>query len=384
MTVSFFINIILLMHLFFIICSIFGIIYSFQISIYIYGFSKLKSYRINIDNIIYENKKRLSVIIPFKNEEKNLKTLIHNLSNQTLKNELYEIILVNDNSTDNSVKVLEQLLSNKEKFKLIHSDFKTGGKKNALSLGITRAKGNLIVTTDADCTHNKKWLETILNYYIKHKPKMIIAPVLMQGKSFFGNMQSLEFLSLIASTGGAAGIGHPIMCNGANLSYEKKVYEEFEDALNMKKESGDDIFLLHNIKKKYPKEIHFLKSNDAVVYTEAENSLKSFLRQRIRWASKSSSYKDSDSIISSLIVFSTNPVLIVLYVLSIFDIAFLPAALVLTMLKIIPDLVLILLSADYFKVKKLIAYFPITLIVYPFYIVITGVAGLFTKNVTWK
>ncbi|MCD4792310.1 MAG: glycosyltransferase [Bacteroidales bacterium] len=372
------------MHLFLIIFSIFGIIYFFQISKYIYGFRKLKSYRIIIDNIIFENKKRLSVIIPFKNEEKNLETLIHNLSNQTLKNNLYEIILVNDNSTDNSVKVLEQLLSNKDNFKLIHSDSKPEGKKTALSFGITRAKGDLIVTTDADCTHNKKWLETILNYYNKHKPKMLIAPVLMQGKSFFGNMQSLEFLSLIASTAGSTGIGHPIMCNGANLSYEKKVYEEFKDALNMKEKSGDDIFLLHNIKKKYPKEIHFLKSNDAVVYTKAEKSLKSFFRQRVRWASKSSSYKDSDSIISSIIVLLSNLLLIVLYVLSIFDISFLTTALVLTMLKIIPDLILILLSAGYFKIKKLIAYFPVTMTVYPFYIVITAVAGLFTKKISWK
>ncbi len=361
-----------------------GVFYCFLISTFVIGFLNLKPFKKNTEVGLQTSFPVISVLVPVKNEKENIPNLIKNLNKQSLNPNLFELIIINDNSTDGTSNVTEQLIKGKSNYKFVQLLPGLTGKKKAIQKGISEAAANIIVTTDADCTHNKKWLETILNYYTKHKPKMLIAPVLMQGKSFFGNMQSLEFMSLIASTAGSTGIGHPIMCNGANLSYEKKVYEEFTDALNMKKKSGDDIFLLHNIKKKYPKEIHFLKSNDAVVYTKAEKSLKSFFRQRVRWASKSSSYKDSDSIISSLIVLLTNLVLIVLYILSIFDIAFLPAALVLTMLKIIPDLILILLSAGYFKIKKLIAYFPVTMTVYPFYIVITGVAGLFTKKISWK
>lgn len=372
------------MNLLIIISSLFLIFYVIQIILYIFGFLKLKEFIIHQDKFKFENKKYLSVIIPFKNEKKNLPDLIKSLRNQTLNSNYFELFFINDHSEDNSEQIVKKLIKDIPNFYLISEDSTAGGKKNALQTGLSAASTNIIVTTDADCSHNKKWLETILNYYIKYKPKMIIAPVLMKGKSFFENMQSLEFLSLIASTAGAAGTGHPIMNNGANSVYEKKVYKEFEDALNMKEESGDDIFLLHNIKKKYPKEIHFLKSNDAVVYTKAEKSLKSFFRQRVRWASKSSSYKDFDSIICSFIVLGINLILIILFVMSIFETAFLKPALVLMILKIIPDLILIILSAGYFKINKLIMYFPVTVIIYPVYIVITGVAGLFIRKFSWK
>ena len=330
------------------------------------------------------NNLKLSVLIPFKNEELNLPTIFQNLKNQNLNLDLFEVIFINDHSEDNSEIVLRNLINKESNFKLISSKSKKSGKKEALKEGVKNAVNNLIVTTDADCIQPETWLQTIYDFYLQHNPKMIIAPVIMKGTSFFGKLQALEFLSLSASTAGAAGLHKAIMCNGANLAFSKSVFNEFEDALNMNEISGDDVFLLHSVKKKYPKDIHYLKSNDAKVTTDSEKSLKYFLRQRIRWASKSSSYRDFDTITISLIIFITN----LLLVLSSIILILIPEKILfissLFIGKMIIDSVLLISAANYFKQIKLLFFIPILSIIYPFYIVITAFSGLLTKQIKWK
>jgi cellulose synthase/poly-beta-1,6-N-acetylglucosamine synthase-like glycosyltransferase len=144
----------------------------------------------------------------------------------------------------------------------------------------------------------------------------------MKEKSnFFQKAQTLEFISLIGSGAGAIGLKHPIMCNGANLAYEKSVFKE--KMLEKKFVSGEDVFLLHNLKKEYRDEILFLKNKDAIVQTNCLNNAKEFLNQRIRWQSKSKSYFDRDSIIVSLIVFFANSILLLNIFLAFSDIVFL-------------------------------------------------------------
>ena len=81
------------------------------------------------------------------------------------------------------------------------------------------------------------------------------------------------------------------MCNGANLAYEKKAFNDaggFEGIDNIA--SGDDMLLMHKIQKIYPDRIKYLKSADVVVQTQPQETLKDFMNQRIRWASKADKY----------------------------------------------------------------------------------------------
>jgi cellulose synthase/poly-beta-1,6-N-acetylglucosamine synthase-like glycosyltransferase len=360
-----------------------GVIYFFIIISFIYGFRKIKAFnKRKTDSKQYKHK--LSVIATFKNEEEHLKTLIENLENQSLNSSLYELILVNDHSSDSSFEIAQMCISDKTQFKLISLDETLTGKKQALTEGISAAEGEVIITTDADCEHPSNWLETIFNYYSEYTPKMIIAPVAMNGKTVFEKMQALEFLSLAGSTAGAAGLQMPVMCNGANLAFEKAVFEELNDGLQMKEVSGDDVFLLHSIKKKYPKGIHYLKSTDAIVTTYAEKNLKPFFRQRIRWASKAGSYKDTATIFISVLVFFVNLNLIGLIPAGIFIDEMLYSLLILFSLKTIPDFLLISIFGRFTKQNKLLFFFPLLSILYPFYIVISATAGLFSRRVVWK
>jgi len=358
-------------------------LYVSQIGLFIYGFLKLKPF-ISLKKQDFGNKRYLTVIIPFKNEENNISQLINNLKEQTLKPKYFEVSFINDNSTDKSQSIVNKLIENISNFHLIDLASKTSGKKKAIQEGIKASNTSIIVTSDADCIHQKEWLEIILNYYLKHKPKMIIAPVLMTGETLFQQQQSLEFLSLTATTAGSTGINHPIMCNGANLVYNKDIYYEFEDALNIEEVSGDDIFLMHNIKKKYSKDIHYLKSKDVIVYTEAEKSISPFFRQRIRWASKSKSYNDIDTIISAIIVFSLNVITVSLLAFSvIFKNTFL-YFFIFFGIKVIVDFVILLITANYFEQKQKLYLFPIVSIIYPVYIIYTAIYSFFVKTTNWK
>lgn len=359
-------------------------LYILLIGLFIIGFVKIKTFVLKEIYSELKSKKYLTVIIPFKNEDDNLKQLIKNLKNQSLNSKYFEVILINDNSSDNSYNIVSEEIKDIKNFKLLNLPNNITGKKNAIIEGIRLSSTNIIVTSDADCIHQKKWLETIFNYYLKFKPKMIIAPVLMTGKSFFQKIQSLEFLSLTASTAGATGINRPIMCSGANLIYEKSAFYEFNDALNNNEISGDDVFLMHKIKKKYPKQIHYLKSNNAVVYTEAEKSIKSFFKQRLRWASKSKSYKDFDTIFSSIIVFFTNLIIVCLLIFSTFKDGLFFYVLLFWGAKTLIDAVILLISGVYFKQKKILFLIPILSLTYPFYISFTAILSFFTKRVSWK
>jgi len=364
--------------------SLLVVLYISIIIAYIYGFIKIKHFKFGTVNNKLDNKIYLSIIIPFKNEEQNLSFLIENLKNQSLNKSHFEILFINDNSSDNSEIIVKEQIKDIPNFKLINQKPNLKGKKNALKTGVSNAIGELIVTSDADCSHQKDWLQQILYFHLKYKPKMIIAPVLMKGQNFFEKMQSLEFLSLIASTAGAAGIKHPIMCNGANLAFEKDVFFEFDDALKSEETSGDDVFLLHNIKKKYPKKIKYLKTNDTIVFTDAQSTLKSFFKQRIRWASKSKSYFDFDTILSSVIVLFINILIIALLTASFFNLNAFYVFIPVFSLKILFDFTLLFLAAHFFKQKGLLKYFPLLIIFYPFYIVFTAIFSVFVKEVEWK
>lgn len=323
-----------------------------------------------------------SLIIALRNEETNVVRLLHSLLNQSIKSTKFEVILVDDFSTDNTFNLINEYSKTHNHIKAYRLEGEPG-KKSAILFGINCSKGSLILTSDADCTHHNEWLETIYSYYIKFKPKMILGPVLMKSGTFFEKIQSLDFYSLMISSAGACGLNMPIMCNGANLAFEKKLIDEFPNPLKMNLVSGDDVFLLLNVKSKYSKDIHFIKSDTAVVTTNPQNSLKNFVVQRQRWASKSTSYRDRDILITAFIVLFINCLLLINFILMIFDMRTWPLFLIPYLIKSLIDFIFIKKTLNIFKQSGLINYFfPAQLfnIILTIYTAISGISGSFI----WK
>ncbi len=244
-----------------------------------------------------ESQKRfvISVIVPFRNEESNLPTILNNLSKQSYFIDCFEVFFVDDHSSDKSCLVIDSFLTSHSNFKLLKLADNQQGKKAALTLGIENAKGEIIVTTDADCSVSLDWLTTVRESFTSEKIMMAIGAVKIRpNASFFSQLQAMEFASLIGSGAATLSYGIPTMCNGANLSFRKATFIAVEGySGNMDIPSGDDEFLMRKIAKKFPNSISFIAESSNVVTTEPHESLSAFFHQRLRWAGK---WKRNESI----------------------------------------------------------------------------------------
>lgn len=351
-------------------------LYIVKISEYIFAWQK--KIKINKTNAV-----SVSVIIALRNESKNINNLISSLKNQTYPKSLLEIILVDDNSTDNTYKLLCEATKGLNNFKITQLDINTIGKKNAILKGIYESQNELIILTDADCSYNKNWILEISNYYISTDYKLISSPVKISENNFFANLQSLEFFSLNISGGASILSKKPILVNSANLAFSREYFNKFTNSLENEFVSGDDMFLLLNFKKKYPDKIGFLKSSNALVYTKPAQNLKDFFSQRKRWMSKTKIYTDFDIAYFGILNSIVNVGLIILFVVSFFykDLLFFLFSTFLT--KIIIDLIFFAVSNKIYKIKNLYLLFPIIEIIYPFYISFMLIFGFLGKT-TWK
>lgn len=362
------------------IISIIGVAYIVLILSFYFGWRKLPEFHRSGNR---KESLKLSVIIPFRDEKESILSLIDDLDKQDLEKTFFEVLLVDDHSTDGSFELALDTIQSLANFKLIRNQGE--GKKEAVLYGIENSTGELIISTDADCRRNYSWLSAMYEFYIQERPRMIIGPVLPEtGGGFFQKLQALEFLSLTGSTAGAAGLKRPIMCNGANLVYEKKVIQDLNDPLALSQASGDDIFLLLAIKKISKHKIHFFKSANAAVSTSMSKTLGDFWIQRVRWASKSKTYRDKDVIFTAFLIWLTNFALLALIPASILSPNYLYMLIFLILLKWMPDFILLKNICKYYDRKNLMRWFFPLSVVYPVYVVLTGFLGLIGKSYHWK
>lgn len=365
-----------------------GIIFLAYIALilsFIIGVSKV--YRLNkLSSEIVPDKHqnlKISVVIPFRNEESNLENLVKNLANQTYSKDNYQLVLIDDYSTDNSLEIAKQAKESNPQIQIKILKSSNSGKKVALKHGILNADYDIIVTTDADCNHNKYWLSEIAKFQHKNGFDLIIASVKIETeKSIFGKFQEIEFLSLQASTIGSTGIMNPIMCNGANLIYKKQHF--LESDLKNDLASGDDMFLLHAVKCNDENKIGYLLSENAIVKTNANLNIKQFFNQRIRWASKAKHYSDIFSKTTALLVMGTIIAQTMLLFFSFFNIIYFEAFLAIFLLKSIVDFILLFQANRIFKIKHLLIYILPFEIIYLIYSVTVGLLSLFSSSFYWK
>ena len=280
-------------------------------------------------------KTSFSVIIPFRNEVKNLPGLLNSILALEYPKELVTFIFVDDVSSDGSAELIKKfkaVISNQERRETLKpkqvldtisknseitqtdiriiSNNRTSNspKKDAISTAIAIAKNNWIVTTDADCILPKKWLSTIDAFIQENSPEMVVAPVnYTVNETSLEQFQLLDFMSLQGTTIGGFGINFPFLCNGANLAYKKKTFIKLNGFIgNNTIASGDDIFLFEKFIEADKKRVRFLKSKDAIVVTSPVKTISDLINQRVRWASKTSKFKSTRVKLIGLLVFLVN------------------------------------------------------------------------------
>ena len=355
-------------------------IYVILVLLLVYGNSQL----IEVEST-NDLKVPVSVLVPFRNEEENLEMIFQCLASQDYPKALLEVIFINDHSDDDGCDILEELLISHSNFKIISN---TGsGKKSAIGSGVNEANHNLIVTTDADCSMTKKWVSSIVSFYEKTRAHLVVGPVKpISGDTWLKSLLNLEFVTLISSTTGAIGLNRAFMCNGANLCFSRRLFMELNPYKSNKNESsGDDVFLLHTLRKEYGKEskVVFANSKDALVQTKQVHSFLEFINQRIRWAKKSTMYKDAFTIFIGLIVLLMNLSILYLLIISFIGEFRIFHLLLIFTIKFLVDFALVQSVPKWLKGRKLFINSFLISLIYPIYVALIALLSLVFRPV-WK
>ena len=267
----------------------------------------------------------LSIIIPARNEEQNIKACLDSICNQSYPKELYEVLVINDYSTDATAAIIKSY--SEKNVQLISLQQITRGatlnsyKKKAIEIAIAQSTGEIIVTTDADCIVPANWLQTIASFYKQNDAAFIAMPVSYNCQNnFLEIFQSLDFMTLQGITGASVYKRIHSMCNGANLAYTKKAFYAAGGFTGIDDiASGDDMLLMHKIYQQQPAKVFFLKSKEVIVQTQPMKTLKDFFNQRIRWASKADKYDDKRIFGVLLLVYLLYAALLILPIVCLFQ-----------------------------------------------------------------
>jgi cellulose synthase/poly-beta-1,6-N-acetylglucosamine synthase-like glycosyltransferase len=331
----------------------------------------------------------VSVIIPARNEENNILHCLQSIKNQTYPASSFEVIVVNDHSTDNTSSLVNSFpMENLRVVELsayISQTPVNSFKKKAIEAGIASATGELIVTTDADCVATPGWLSCLVNFYRATDAVFIAAPVKMTGKkSLLSIFQSLDFMTLQGITAASVHNRFHNMCNGANLAYLKTAFHEVGGFAGIDHiASGDDMLLMQKISKVFPDRIFFLKSKAAIISTSTEPTFTSFLNQRVRWASKAGSYSDKKITSVLMLVYLVNLFLLAFLVAGIFKPVWLLFFFLLVVVKLLLEVSFVRKIAQFFNEAQLLKYFPLFQPLHIIYVVIAGWLGIF-GSYRWK
>ncbi len=331
---------------------------------------------------------KVSVIVPARNEEKNIPACLASLQKQSYPSLLLEVLVIDDHSEDGTAEAVRSFpMTNVHLIPLkdFVDDEINAYKKKAIGVGITKSTGDWIVTTDADCTAGPNWIREIMAYKEKTSAAFIAAPVKLAPRdNFLEVFQTLDFLTLQGITGAVVHRNLHAMCNGANLAYAKEAFHAvngFEDIDGIA--SGDDMLLMHKIKSKFPGQTAYLKSQHAIVSTQPAYTWKAFWNQRIRWSSKADKYQDKKIFRILLLVYFFNLVLLLLFIMTPWNFDAFLVAVLLLLCKTVVEYPFVNAIAKFFGQGRLMFYFIFLQPFHLLYVVIAGFLGKFGKY-EWK
>ncbi len=323
----------------------------------------------------------ISVIVAARNEAGNIGSLLDDLGSTAFPPDRWELIIVDDHSTDATAEIVRQAISSIPQARFLQLPEGRTGKKAALKLGIEDAHFGVIATTDADCIVSKNWLACMASYFGQETTKLVVGPVkLVESSSFIDSLQVMEFVSVAGTTAATVGLGHPVMANGANMAFRKETFKEvggYDD--NLVIASGDDEFLLRKVMRKYPLGIRYLNYYEAAITTPPLPTIGAFASQRIRWAGKWRYNSDWLARALAFFILVAQFSFIALLVLSVGQ----PTLLGLVFIKLLLEGVFIGWVSRFLDQRFDVLAFVVLELLYPFYVLFIGIGSMFL-SFQWK
>lgn len=335
---------------------------------------------------IHDHEPFISVIIAARNEASVIEKCLNALEEQDYPSDKFEVIVVDDHSTDQTAQLAET--AGARVIRLADARLSPNTiafKKHAIDAGIRAAKGEIILTTDADCLVPAAWIRLLSQPLRQQLAVMSIGAVRMKPtNSFLSKFQSIDFAILQGITAAAVHARLHDLASGASLGYTRAAFHKVHgfDGIN-DIASGDDMLLMQKMRAAYPNGIHFTGFPDAIVDTQTEPDLLSFLRQRIRWASKSGKYTDNFLRLVMATVYGVNLMCCILLITAFFHPVAALTAMVALFIKTLAEWSFTQDVLRYFSLHHLMRLFLFSQPLHIFYTVISGTFGLFGRF-TWK
>jgi poly-beta-1,6-N-acetyl-D-glucosamine synthase len=333
----------------------------------------------------------VSVIIPVRNEAGQILRILEEMRGQDFAASSMEIIVTDDSSEDGTLDLVRSFAYNHPDLSVtLLSSMPDGpdisGKKMAIERAVAKARGEILLFTDADTTRGPDWISSMVSCFKSSEIQMVLGPVCFpDGGNLLQKIQTLEFLGLMGTTAGSARLGFPVMCNGANLAYRRDAFLQtggFRE--NLKYRSGDDQFMMSSIKKRFGRtSLVFNFDPSSVVGTEPEATLNGFINQRIRWVSKSRGYRDPAVIFAGAITFLAHFMLLGGMLSGLFIPEVLIVSVLLWVAKISIEYPMVFIMSRFFGKRILVGYYVAAQAFQLIYVPTAGLLGLFLPY-RWK
>ncbi len=269
-----------------------AVVYVRQIAAFTKGLSKI---------VPGSNARRYSatILIPARNEEKNIEACVTSLLQQDYPRELYKIIVIDDQSTDRTAEIVSSIARQHNGMVLLvpvqERPEGVSPKINALRGGIGASDGEIIFTTDGDCVAPPQWLSSTMRLFQDNVGVVTGTTLFHNGNhtspDLFG-IQFLDFLSHTACAAGAIGNGKVNNCLGSNMAFRRSAFDEVGGYDSLEHlNSGDDSLLAQKMARSGKWDVRFNLDKSAAVTTAPVTTWKDFFQQRMRWAAQTGSYR---------------------------------------------------------------------------------------------
>ena len=327
---------------------------------------------------------KVSIVIAARNEEDNIGNLLEDLTKQNYPKNKIEVLVANDRSTDNTPKIIEHFQKKHSNFKLINIEERSQSmtpKKHALTVAIKRSKGEIIISTDADCRVPPNWINNIVKQFDANTGVVAgYSKVTVNKNSFFDEYQKIDFLALMAANAGSFGWDLPWTGSGQNIAYRRASFDKIDGFDPVADHiSGDDFYLVKAISK--IAKARYNPNPDGFVKTQPMQSFNSFFQQRIRWASNTQKLFGGDLFFLLFLFLNlfTNSILLIGLMFQSFWI-YLP---ILYGIKLLCDSILILIGSKLFLTNVNIGVYLLWSIFQPIYTPTLAVLSMLGRY-RWK
>ena len=242
-----------------------------------------------------ENPLRTAVLIAMRNEQESIAACLHSLAAQNYPVRLFDVFVLDDASGDRSVERAREVILEHKNFHLLEireEKYGLKGKMNALSQALEQVEHDIILITDADCVVPPNWIRSHLSYFGADTGMVggltsLTPPAGMEAStytaSFFGKIQTLDWLYLQTIAAASSQAGKPVTILGNNFGFRKEAYDAIGGFKRLGFSVTEDYLLMKTILEKTSWKVRHTMDPESTIFSKPLNNFSAFFQQRLRW-----------------------------------------------------------------------------------------------------